>query len=551
MKIKILAYLAAFTIQVSSKEFIINNKPLHIGVSITFATRSHIKYLLEILEDVSKKGHHVTYLSMNEMKSFGNGYNVTHYSLGDVKMTFSKVEESKPYTRGDSMFKNPKEMRQDLGSLYKASFPVYEKFYREEKPDLMVCDFNAEACVESAAKNSIPMVIGYQSLMFSYSSPFLTGNGVLQSTTIENFTFLQRMKHAFYDPINMLMQALPIVDLVQEERKLQDIPPIYKFPVFADMGIGIANSYIGLENPRNVPSHVYPIGPILSGDISSLPEELQHFMDSHSKVLYVAFGSLVKLPNDMLPKLLQHFQRAINGGVLDGVVWGLPKNNIELLPKSYKIDDVEYYSDKIVKGTHGKIKILKWAPQQSILNHPSTKLFLSHGGLESIYESMNAGVPMLILPFFSDQPRNAMLVTENGVGDYIEWNTTSDDQIYHKFTKLLDPNNLELKSKVRQMQLITKFSSKRKAMAANLIETYALSAKSCRQFSTPKPFKSPCEVLPFLPLDKRMSPFKANLYDVYLTGIVILGLALFAIGYFIYLLFKKASNAFYPKQKQE
>ncbi|KXN65255.1 glycosyltransferase family 1 protein, partial [Conidiobolus coronatus NRRL 28638] len=309
--------------------------------------------------------------------------------------------------------------------------------------------------------------------------------------------------------------------------------------------------YIGLENARNIPSHIYPIGPILSGDIPPLSPELQTFMDTHNKVLYVAFGSVVNPSQNLLTKLLGHFQRAINQGILDGVIWGLLKTDFNTFPKTFKVDNAEYTTAQIVEGTHDKIKILKWAPQQSILHHSSTKLFLSHGGLDSIYESSNAGVPMLIVPFFSDQPRNRMLVFENGIGDYIEWDTMSESKVYQKFVKLLDPDNLELKSKVKQMQLIIKFSSKRKTMAADLIETYAYSAKACRQFSVPKPFEPPCEVLPFLPLDKIISSAKANLIDVYITGALILITVLFSVVYFTYYLLRVFVHLSRNKQKQQ
>jgi UDP:flavonoid glycosyltransferase YjiC (YdhE family) len=552
MKFSLLSYIGLFASQITCSSPAANSeKPLHIGVSITVATRSHIKYLLEILEESSKRGHRITFLCMDEMRRFGKGYNLTYHSLGDVKIYHDEAEEIQPYTGGGSMFSTLANLREDLATVYRVSFPVFEQFYREEKPDLMVCDFAASSCVESAAKNSMPMVIGYQSLMFSYQSPFLTGTGALEPTTIENHTFMQRMKHAFVDPISLVLGSLPVLDLIEHERRVQGIPKSYQFPILGHMGIGIANSYVGLENARNIPSHVYPIGPILTGDTPALPEELQSFMDIHGKVLYVAFGTMVKLSQDVILKLLIHFQRAINENVLDGVVWGLPRNDIDLLPKTFKSGNVEYSTAQIVEGTHDKIKILKWAPQQSILNHPSTKLFLSHGGLDSIYESMNANIPMLILPFLGDQPRNAMLIAETGAADYIYWNNMSDEEIYQKFVKLLDPNNLELKSKVKQMQLITKFSSKRKSFAADLIETYAYSAKACRQFDTPKPFESPCEVLPFLPLDKRMSSIKANLVDVYITGFLIAGVIVFSIIYISYYSAKRLVKFFYYKQKQE
>ncbi|KXN66852.1 glycosyltransferase family 1 protein [Conidiobolus coronatus NRRL 28638] len=518
---------------------------------MTFGSRSHVKYALEIVQDFGKRGHRVTYLSMDEMKKFGNGYNLTHYSLGDVKMIFNGEKELKPYVRGDGYFDNVYGIRDDLANLYKESFPAYERFYREEKPDLMICDFLANSCVESAAKHSIPMIIGYQSLMSTYSSPYLVGTGALEPTTIENHTFLQRMKHAFYDPVAQLLGALPVMDKVQEEKNKQGIPPIYSMPILGHMGIGIANSYVGLENARSIPSHIFPVGPIQSHDSLDLPEDLQSFMDNHGKVLYIAFGTMIRLPQGEIAKFLEIFHRAINEGVLDGIVWGMPKNDLKYLPKFYTVDSNEYSTARIIEGTHDNIKVLNWAPQKSILNHKNTKIFISHGGLDSIYESMDAGVPMMLIPFYADQPRNAMLVTENGVGDYIEWGVNSDSEIIQKFAKFSDSNNLEVKAKMTQMQLITKFSAKRKSMAADLVETYAYSARSCRQFSTPKPFEAPCEVLPFLPLDKRISSIKANLIDVYIAGFLIFTAVLISIIYITYYSSKRLLKYFKHKPKQE
>jgi UDP:flavonoid glycosyltransferase YjiC (YdhE family) len=552
MKFNLFFNLYIFISQVLSNESVVNNeKPLHIGVSITYASRSHIKYVLEILQDVSKKGHQITYLSMDEMKGFGNGYNLTHYSLGDEKITVSEGDDMEPYSNGDSVFTNMVGMREDFEKFYRKSFPVYERFYREEKPDLMVCDFVAYSCVDSAAKNTIPMVIGFQSLMFAYTSPYLTGSGTLDPTTIENYTFLQRMKHALFDPVYRIIKVYPHIDLLLNQKRINGIPESYMPIALGHMGIGIANSYIGLENARSIPSHMYPIGPILSGDSPPLSPELQAFMDTHSKVLYVAFGSLVKPSQNLLTKLLSHFQRAINQRILDGVIWGLPKTDFETFPKSYKVDNTEYPTAKIVEDTHDKIKILNWAPQQSILHHRNTKLFLSHGGLDSIYESLNAGVPILVLPFLADQPHNAALVAESGAGDFIDWNGMSDREVYQKFVKLLDPNNLELESKVNQMQLITKFSSKRKTFGADLIETYAYSAKACRKLDTPKPFEAPCEVLPFLPLNQKTSSTKANLIDVYITGLLVTVIIILSMVYFAYYSLRKLVTLLKLKQKLE
>lgn len=66
-------------------------------------------------------------------------------------------------------------------------------------------------------------------------------------------------------------------------------------------------------------------------------------------------------------------------------------------------------------GERGKI-MEKWAPQAKILGHSSVGGFVSHCGWNSLMESMEFGVPIIAMPMQFDQPLNAKLVVELGVG---------------------------------------------------------------------------------------------------------------------------------------
>ncbi|EDL75668.1 rCG50973 [Rattus norvegicus] len=52
------------------------------------------------------------------------------------------------------------------------------------------------------------------------------------------------------------------------------------------------------------------------------------------------------------------------------------------------------------------VKIVDWIPQSDLLAHPRIHLFVTHGGLNSINEAIQHGVPMVGITVFGDQPEN-------------------------------------------------------------------------------------------------------------------------------------------------
>jgi len=60
------------------------------------------------------------------------------------------------------------------------------------------------------------------------------------------------------------------------------------------------------------------------------------------------------------------------------------------------------------------IKILESVPQLELLRR--SDMFITHGGLSSIKESIISGVPLLVLPTVFDQPFNAIRVEAHGIG---------------------------------------------------------------------------------------------------------------------------------------
>ncbi|URE22325.1 UDP-glucoronosyl and UDP-glucosyl transferase [Musa troglodytarum] len=74
------------------------------------------------------------------------------------------------------------------------------------------------------------------------------------------------------------------------------------------------------------------------------------------------------------------------------------------------------FVERVVKGEGRGLVVEGWAPQRKILSHPGVGGFLTHCGWSSVVEAMKYGVPIIALPLQLDQPPNAKLVVELGVG---------------------------------------------------------------------------------------------------------------------------------------
>ncbi|KAJ8928775.1 hypothetical protein NQ314_018633 [Rhamnusium bicolor] len=94
------------------------------------------------------------------------------------------------------------------------------------------------------------------------------------------------------------------------------------------------------------------------------------------------------------------------------------------------------------------IKLGKWFPQQDILAHPNTKLFITHGGLLSTIETVYHGVPVLTVPIGGDQKLNGARAEMNGIGISLSFSTLTEEKFSDTLNKLL--NNPKYRDTVKK-----------------------------------------------------------------------------------------------------
>uniref|UniRef100_A0A096N5D6 UDP-glucuronosyltransferase n=1 Tax=Papio anubis TaxID=9555 RepID=A0A096N5D6_PAPAN len=75
------------------------------------------------------------------------------------------------------------------------------------------------------------------------------------------------------------------------------------------------------------------------------------------------------------------------------------------------------------------VKIVDWLPQSDLLAHPSIRLFVTHGGQNSVMEAIRHGVPMVGLPVNGDQHGNMVRVVAKNYGVSIQLNQVTADTL--------------------------------------------------------------------------------------------------------------------------
>ena len=121
-------------------------------------------------------------------------------------------------------------------------------------------------------------------------------------------------------------------------------------------------------------------------DPQPLPRDLRDFVDASKKgVALVSFGSAIK-PSMMSEEKMFVFLEAFRKMELS-VIWKWD-SEVPNLPKN--------------------VMISSWVPQQDLLAHPNLKVFVTHGGMGSIMESIYHKAAIVGIPLAMDQKTNLL-----------------------------------------------------------------------------------------------------------------------------------------------
>lgn len=194
----------------------------------------------------------------------------------------------------------------------------------------------------------------------------------------------------------------------------------------------ICTSFWGFEQPTSLPPNFVLTGPMLTEDEATFQSQLREknerlalwlddALDKDETVMYVALGSEVVWLQWYVDVMYEGCQMLKSKGHKLRVIWAI-KNGNATLPLDHDKD---------------KHWASNWLPQIEVLAHPAVKVGVSHVGFGGTCEFINAGIPVMTFPHFTDQCMNAKQLVESGaaielIPFYRAWRDFMPDSMYHK-----------------------------------------------------------------------------------------------------------------------
>ena len=144
-----------------------------------------------------------------------------------------------------------------------------------------------------------------------------------------------------------------------------------------------------------------------------LSGELNSFIDTATEgVVIVSLGSVVNhIPGNILNRFSEVFKR---------------ESNMKFVFRSGK-------NTKLV----GNAMYMPWIPQNDLLGHKNTKIFITHCGDKGQFEALYHGVPMIGMPVLGNQPYNAIRMVRKGFGIQLNVVDFTPDMLHSAIQEML------------------------------------------------------------------------------------------------------------------
>lgn len=400
----------------------------------------------------------------------------------------------------------------NFGSVVKATAMVYEdslvalkERIEKDKPDVIFASMFADYAIDLATLYDIPLAIVYAvplgNLAFYEDHPS-SPDSFLWDRVGDHTSFLSRLRKVvrFMTLILSVSEAGAIVNAARAKHGI----PTYDDPTtnWDKAAVIVAYSW-GVDVSRRVRPSTHVVGFISTpydeaNDISEQDVEIKGYLDAMSGgVTYVALGTMGALEQEMFDELVTGLDNWTRMAENRGVVFAL---------NDFGRQGISLFN------VPSSIRLESWVNQKMILHHSNTKIFVTHAGLGSVSESIDAITPMFAFPLFGDQMATGYRLQEAGAALTLHWREepVTAAVVTERLVRLsTDPSFVEATKRLHQI-------SKREGGAVKAAEI----VEDLMMFGPPTYL---------IPSNDSVDLFASTNLDVYFLILFVMGLFLYAI----------------------
>ncbi|KAG5533068.1 hypothetical protein RHGRI_027338 [Rhododendron griersonianum] len=408
---------------------------------LPWLAHGHISAFLELAKRLTEKNFFIyfcsTSINLNSVKKMlPEKYSP---SVQLVELHLPSLPELPPHLH--TTYGLPPHLMPILKIAFEESKPFFSHILNTLNPDLIMYDFNMPWVSASASLLNIPSVLffSFGALFTSFAFRFMENPDA--EYPFQSIQLHESEKTSLKAMLEFSTNGVKDVDLIRESIKLSRDVMLIK------TSTEIEEKYIDYLSML-VKKKVQPVGPLVREIVDEDEDtEVMRFLHKkdESSVVFVAFGSEFFLSNEEREEIAYGLELS-----RVSFIWvvrfpvGEKTTVEEALPVGFldRVGDV----GMVVEG---------WAPQAKILTHPSTGGFVSHCGWNSVLESIKFGVPIIAMPMHIDQPLNARLVEDVGVGVEVKRDETGRlgrKEIARVIRRIVvEKHGMEVRNKAREL----------------------------------------------------------------------------------------------------
>ncbi|KAF1680782.1 MULTISPECIES: macrolide family glycosyltransferase [Bacillus] len=364
-------------------------KKHHISI-INIPAYGHVNPTLALVEKLCEKGHRVTYATTEEFAP-------SIQKAGGEALIYQTSLNLDPKQIRETMEKNETTLNILKESL--SILPQLEDVYQDDQPDLIIYDFIALAGKLFADKLHVPVIKLYSTY------------GQNESFQLGSEEMLKKIKEAEAEFTAYLEQEqLPLVSFEQ-------------MAVPEDLNIVFMPKSFQIKNETFDDRFCF-VGPSLG---KRTAEESLSIKKADRPLMLISLGTAFNAWPEFYKMCIEAF-RDSSWQVIMSVGTSIDPESLGDIPAHFTIRQS--------------------VPQLEVL--AEADLFISHGGMNSTMEAMNAGVPLVVIPQMFEQELTAKNVKELGLGVYLPKEEVTVSRL-QKAAKDVSSDR-EVLSRVKEMQ---------------------------------------------------------------------------------------------------